>query len=473
MNPAAPVTSIFMASLGPEIVQGHNYLIRLIQHRRRTARLYFQPMPSTLIRSAMLRLPYSLLWYAALPAVLLRLAWRARRQPAYLQHVAERFAHYRASPTRPVIWIHAVSVGETRAAEPLVRAILERLPDHEVLLTHMTPTGRETAGTLFGHTQRVRSVYLPYDIGLLSQRFLRHFRPRLGIIMETELWPNLLLACRKASIPVMLANGRLSARSARRYARWPALTALTLGTLDAIAAQTQEDASRLSSLGASRVAVTGNIKFDITPPPATLALAATMRDRIGPRRIVLAASTREGEEALMVDAFAKHAPANALLVLVPRHPQRFEEVAELVRSCGLSLQRRSEDMAVHAATRVWLGDSMGEMFAYYRLADVTLIGGSWLAFGGQNLIEACAVGTPVLIGPYTFNFEMIAEQAVAAGAALRFDTVESAMKSALATANDPRLQAEMGEAGIVFSTAHRGATWRTLEIIENLLEKPQ
>jgi 3-deoxy-D-manno-octulosonic-acid transferase len=422
---------------------------------------------------SLLRLPYSLLWYAAMPAVLIRLAWRSRRQPAYLQHVGERFARYRSAPTAPLVWIHAVSVGETRAAEPLVHALLERLPDHHLLLTHMTPTGRETAAALFGGSDRVRSVYLPYDIGLLSQRFLRHFRPHLGIIMETELWPNLLLACRARGIPVLLANARLSERSARRYARWPALTALTLGALDAIGAQTEEDADRLSSLGAKQVSVTGNIKFDITPPPASETLAAGLRARIGARPAILAASTRDGEEKLILEAFAARAPSDALLVLVPRHPQRFDEVAELVRSRGLAMQRRSDDTAIDAATSVLLGDSMGEMFAYYRLADVALIGGSWLPFGGQNLIEACAVGTPALIGPHTFNFDLVAGQAVAAGAALRFDTVEAAMEKALEVVTDKALHASIGEAGLAFSTAHRGATKRTLEIVEQLLRTAQ
>lgn len=422
---------------------------------------------------SLLRLPYSLLWYAALPAVLIRLAWRSRRQPAYLQHVTERFARYRPASDAPVVWIHAVSVGETRAAEPLVRALLERLPDHEVLLTHMTPTGRDTAAALFGAQPRVRSVYLPYDLGLLSRRFLGHFRPRLGIIMETELWPNLLLACRARGVPVLLANARLSERSARRYARWPALTSLTLGALDAIGAQTEEDAARLSSLGAQQVSVTGNIKFDITPPPTSVTLAAGLRSRIGPRPAILAASTRDGEEKLILEAFAARAPSDALLVLVPRHPQRFDDVAELVRSRGLAMQRRSDDTAIDAATRVLLGDSMGEMFAYYRLADVALIGGSWLPFGGQNLIEACAVGTPALIGPHTFNFDLVAEQAVAVGAALRFDTVGTAMDKAREVVTDNALHASIGEAGLAFSTAHRGATKRTLEIVERLLRAAQ
>ncbi|GAB1459895.1 hypothetical protein MASR2M50_16690 [Thauera sp.] len=228
--------------------------------------------------------------------------------------------------------------------------------------------------------------------------------------METELWPNLLAACQRRRVPVMLANARLSERSARRYARLPALTALTLKALAAIGAQSAADAARLTQLGARRVTVTGNLKFDIAPPEAMLALGRSLRERIGNRPVLLAASTREGEEALLLDAFVRQATPEALLLLVPRHPQRFDEVAALASARGLALQRRSADEAVAAQTRVLLGDSMGEMFAYYAAADVALIGGSWLPFGGQNLIEACAVGTAVVIGPHTFNF-----QAVAAG----------------------------------------------------------
>ncbi|HRP98653.1 MAG TPA: lipid IV(A) 3-deoxy-D-manno-octulosonic acid transferase, partial [Rhodocyclaceae bacterium] len=354
---------------------------------------------------------YRLAWFAALPVVLLRLAWRARRQPEYLEHVAERFGHYAAPPAQPPIWIHAVSVGETRAAEPLVRALLARHPDHGVLLTHMTPTGRQTAQALFAGEPRVTSAYLPYDAALLPQRFLRHFRPRVGLVMETELWPELLLACRARGVPVVLANARLSERSARRYRRWPALTAMTLDALTTIACQTDADAERFAMLGARHLTVTGNIKFDISPPAAQLALGEAFRTRIGARPVILAASTRDGEEALLVDAFAAMAPANALLVIVPRHPQRFDAVAELVRARGLALARRSADTPLAPDTRVWLGDSMGEMFAYHAAADVALIGGSWLPFGGQNLIEACALGVPVVMGPHTFNFAQAAEQA--------------------------------------------------------------
>ncbi|NMG16167.1 lipid IV(A) 3-deoxy-D-manno-octulosonic acid transferase [Aromatoleum bremense] len=414
------------------------------------------------------RLLYTLLWIFALPVVLLRLLWRARRQPEYLRHVGERFGRYRVAAPAPVFWIHAVSVGETRAAEPLVRALLARWPDRSVVLTHMTPTGRATSKALFGDDPRVLRVYLPYDLGFLSTRFLRRFRPQVGLIMETELWPNLLAACRRRQVPVLLANARLSERSAARYARWPALTGLTLGALSAIAAQTDADARRLAALGGGRVDVTGNIKFDIAPPESLLRLSDTFRARFGGRPVILAASTREGEEAPILDAFVARAPDDALLALVPRHPQRFDEVAGLVRARGLSLQRRSDDTPVGPNTRVWLGDSMGEMFAYYAAADVALLGGSWLAFGGQNLIEACAVGTPVVLGPHTFNFALVADQAVEAGAALRADDPGAGMAAALALLRDPSRRQAIGAAGRGFAAAHRGATERTMAIVEEL-----
>ena len=414
------------------------------------------------------RLPYTLLWILALPLVLLRLLWRARRQPAYLRHVGERFGRYRVRAPLAVIWVHAVSVGETRAAEPLVRALLARWPEHSVLLTHMTPTGRDTARTLFTDEPRVLRAYLPYDVGCFAHAFLRHFRPMFGVIMETELWPNLLAACRRRRIPVMLANARLSERSARRYARLPALTALTMKALAAIGAQTAADAARLGQLGARRVTVTGNIKFDITPPPEMLALGQTLRARIGERPVVLAASTREGEEAVLVDAFVRHAPGDALLLLVPRHPQRFDAVAAELAARKLATQRRSADETIAAHTRVLLGDSMGEMFAYYAAADVALIGGSWLPFGGQNLIEACAVGTPVVVGPHTFNFAAAAEQAICAGAARRATDAEDGIRIGLALLNDEASRHVMITAGKAFAAADRGATARTLEMLEGL-----
>jgi 3-deoxy-D-manno-octulosonic-acid transferase len=251
----------------------------------------------------MARLLYTLAVVMAMPWALLHLIWRSRRQPEYLHHWNERFGRYGARPDGPVIWIHAVSVGETRAAQPLVAALRERHGDHRILFTHMTPTGRQTSVDLFG--DEVMRVYLPYDMPWAVGRFLRHFRPVLGLIMETELWPNLVAACRRRGTPLLLVNARLSARSAGRYARVPSLTRTTLRGLAAIAAQGEDDAERLRRLGAGEVAVLGNMKFDVEPPPAQLALGKDFRARVGARKVFLCASTREGEEALILDAWRR------------------------------------------------------------------------------------------------------------------------------------------------------------------------
>jgi 3-deoxy-D-manno-octulosonic-acid transferase len=415
---------------------------------------------------------YTLLWHAALPLVLARLAWRARRQPAYLAHLAERFGRPTGQRSGPVIWVHAVSVGETRAAAGLVRTLLSRYPRHRILLTHMTPTGRDTGAELFGAEARVLRAYLPYDLPWAATAFLARVRPDLGLIMETEVWPNLFAACARAGIPLALVNARLSARSARGYRRIGRLARQALGRLRLVAAQTREDAQRLAALGARQVQVTGNIKFDASPPPAQLALGDDFRGLAGGRRVLLAASTREGEEALLLDAFAGRAGPEVLLVLVPRHPQRFDAVAQLVQARDLPLQRRSEGTPLRPQTRVWLGDSMGEMFAYYRAADVALIGGSWLPYGGQNLIEACAVGCPVVVGPHTFNFAQVAEEACALGAAVREADAAAGVAAALQLLEDaPRRQA-MGRAGRGFVADHQGATARTLALIAELLPPP-
>ena len=421
-----------------------------------------------------LRLLYSALWYLAVPLIGLRLAWRARRQPEYLQHVGERFGRYPTSMVGPLIWLHAVSVGETRASAPLVHALLDAHPDCSLLLTHMTPTGRATAAEIFGNLgPRVQSAYLPYDFPWAVARFLHHFRPRIGVLMETELWPNLVEGCRRTGTPLAMVNARLSERSARGYRRAGSLARDAFGPLAAIGAQTEADGRRLTTLGARWLQVTGNIKFDITPPEAMLALGETFRNRIGPRQILLAASTREGEEGPLLEAFASQCPPEALLVLVPRHPQRFDEVARLVGRSGLKLQRRSSNEPVMADTRVWLGDSMGEMYAYYAAADTALIGGSWEKLGGQNPIEATAVGCPVGGGPHTFNFKAVCEQAIEAGAALRANNLEDGLKLALEIIHSPARRTTMGEAGRDFARSHRGATTRALALLAPLLRGAQ
>jgi 3-deoxy-D-manno-octulosonic-acid transferase len=417
-------------------------------------------------------LPYNLLWMIGLPAALVRLFWRGRKQPAYLHHLRERLGCYAAVVPKRVIWVHAVSLGETRAAEPLVRALLERWPAHTIVLTHMTPTGREASENFFSGNSRVLRCWLPYDFIPFVECFLRHFRPEFGVVMETELWPTLLDACHRRNIPVLLANARLSERSARRYARLPALARLAFGLLSAAGAQSADDAARLKALGTRQVYVTGNIKFDMVPPPDALALGERFRAFLGKRPVIFAASTREGEEVLILDVFRRALSRNpqAVLVLAPRHPQRFDEVETLIRAHGFVMARRSKgtDSVLPPETRVWLGDSMGEMFAYYAASNVALIGGSWLPFGGQNPIEASAVGIPVLIGPHTFNFHQVTADAVKAGAARRFNDVEAALGAAFDLLEDTAARTAMSSAGIAFATAHRGATARTIELLAGI-----
>lgn len=418
----------------------------------------------------MARLLYSLLLWLLLPYALLHLFLRGRRQPEYLAHVAERFGRYSGPRcARPLIWLHAVSVGETRAAQTLIKALQQRYPDHGIVISHMTPTGRQTSTELFG--DQVQRVYLPYDYGFAVRGFLDHFRPVLGIVMETELWPNLSAACRRRGIPLLLANARLSQKSARNYQRFARLTRDMLTSLAAIAAQTQADAERLSQLGARDVAVLGNVKFDILPPADQATKSAALRQLMGQRPVLLAASTREGEEALILDALLRSPwpDAQVLLVIVPRHPQRFDAVAQLITERGFTLQRRSSGAAVARTTQVWLGDSMGELFAYYGAADLTYVGGSLLPLGGQNLIEPCAVGTPVMVGPHTFNFLEATEQAIAGGAALRVADADALLKTGRQLLADPAGRQAMADAGLAFTARHRGATARTMALVTRFL----
>lgn len=411
------------------------------------------------------RFAYSLLWYLSTPLLLLRLLWRARRQPEYLRHVAERFGFYRGvSGGAPWIWVHAVSVGETRAAAPLIRALQARHRGHSILLTHMTPTGRETGAALFGDS--VLQCYLPYDQPCAAARFLERFRPVTGVLIETEIWPNLIHAAAARDIPLYLVNARLSARSQAGYRRSGTLARDALRALTGIAAQTEEDAARLRELGAAEVAVTGNLKFDIEVPADQVAAGRELRAGLGSRPVLVAASTRDGEEALLLDAVQRSRLGDALLVIVPRHPQRFEEVAALVAARGLRMQRRSAGGAIAADTAVLLGDTLGEMYFYYAACDVVLLGGSFLPYGAQNLIEPCALGKPVILGPSTYNFAEAADAAVTAGAALRTADFEEALPLALQLAREVERRRKMAQAGLAFTESCRGATQRVMQCLQ-------
>ncbi|MDN7526647.1 lipid IV(A) 3-deoxy-D-manno-octulosonic acid transferase [Burkholderia orbicola] len=432
----------------------------------------------------MLRAIYRALWWLVAPAAVIRLYVRSRKERGYREHIGERFGHVagRSPDDRaPLIWVHAVSVGETRAAQPPIDALMRARPDARILLTHMTPSGRATGEQIFG--DRVLRCYLPYDMPGAVRRFLRAWRPTLGLVMETEVWPTLIDECRRADVPLVLTNARMSARSFRRAAKFGAATRDVFGGFSRVLAQSPADAERLTSLGARNVTVLGNLKFDMTTPPELAARGHAWRDAIGARPVWVAASTRENEEALVLQAFAEMRTPGALLMLVPRHPQRFAEVEALVARSGLKCVRRSvwaADAAALAAGRpaaepladdvtVLLGDSMGELGAYYAAADIAFIGGSLLPLGGQNLIEACAVGVPVLIGPHVFNFTQATADAVAAGAAMQVEDPLDLAHVLDALFADKARRIAMGAAGAAFAARHRGATARTVDVLAALL----
>jgi 3-deoxy-D-manno-octulosonic-acid transferase len=431
---------------------------------------------------------YSLAWWLATPALLGSLVWRGVRQPGYLLSVAERFGYCRTrGGTQRLIWLHAVSVGETRAAEPLLRAIAARWPDAAILLTHMTPTGRATGAAIFADlitSGRLEQCWLPWDYPGATRRMLKRMRPSIGMLLETELWPNLIDAAAREAVPMVLVSARLSEKSLRKGLRWHALIEPALLGLRQVLAQTSSDAERLAQLGRRDVPALGNLKFDIEPPESMLTLGGQWREcllsREPSKKVIVAASTREGEEAMLFDAWRQRfglerSDARPLLVVVPRHPQRFGEVHALAQGLGWKVARRSEfagaapDVEALDAD-VLIGDSMGEMFAWYAFADLAIIGGSFAPLGGQNLIEACAVGRPVIVGPHMFNFEEISRDAIAAGAAVRAADMTQAVKQSLdLLADEPRRHAK-SQAAKSFAAQHRGATQRMLDSIAGVLE---
>lgn len=426
----------------------------------------------------MLRFFYTFLLLAATPLILLRLWLRGRREPGYRQHIGERFGDFTQAKLHDAIWIHAVSLGETRAAAPLVAALRERFPQRPILITCMTVTGRATAIELYASFATI--AYLPYDFPWASRQLIQRFDPRILLIMETEIWPNLIASCRDAGIPALLVNARLSERSRAGYARFAPVRALLREAVQdlQVSAQSSEDAQRLTSLGASNVVVTGNMKFDIEPSQEQIALGMTWKKALAennsPRKVLLAASTREGEEKLIIDAYKNHfdevARRRTLLVIVPRHPQRFDAVHAQIMSAGLRVQRRSMSTQIALETEVWLGDSMNEMFAYLALCEITFIGGSLVPVGGQNLIEPCAMGKPVLMGPSDFNFADAAKQAEAAGAVIRVSDANHLAITAQELLDDSGRTVIMSERAMAFAAHHRGATDKTIDLVTNLLK---
>jgi 3-deoxy-D-manno-octulosonic-acid transferase len=400
------------------------------------------------------RLFYTALLRLFLPFILLRLWWRGRREPGYREHVGERLGRYESDPPKKLVWVHTVSVGEARAAAPLVEGLRKALPDHAILMTCTTAAGRATLAQVYG--EAVLTSFLPYDFPGAVRRFLAHYRPRLGVILETEVWPNLLAACAHNGVPVVLANARMSEKSAAGYARWRRLMRPAFASLATVCAQTSADAERLAALGATRVQVTGNLKFDVAPNPDQLAGGRAWRVCLD-RPVLLLASTREGEEKMLLQNLDS-VPPSVLAVVVPRHPQRFDEVAQLAQS------RRTLKPLPEPSDRVHLGDTMGEMAFYFAASDVAVIGGSFMPLGGQNLIEALAAGTPVVCGPSMFNFAEATRLAVAAGAAIQAPDAASAIREAVALLKDEAKRRAMAEAGRRFCESHRGAAERQLAV---------
>lgn len=427
----------------------------------------------------MTRFFYSCLMWALSPLLWLKLHLRARREPVYGQAIAERFGYYSQAASSGALWIHAVSLGETRAIRSLIKALRLAYPDLRLLLTHGTATGRSEGVNLLreGDVQ----AWLPWDTPAAVGRFLRHFQPRMGVLIDTEVWPNLSAITQQQGIPVVLANARLSEHSWRKAQRWSALAKPAFSGLDAVWAQTEEDAKRLRSLGAPVSAVMGNLKFDAVPDPLLLATGQAWRNALTARPVVLLAISREGEEAMFLQVLQQHPEylQQAQWWIVPRHPQRFDEVADLLQASGLPWQRRSqwsEDLAHLSAPQeagLVLGDSLGEMPLYYGVASVALLGGSFAPLGGQNLIEACACSCPVVMGPHTFNFKQAAEWAINAKAGLRCTNATTAMAKALAIAIDRRLQQQMSQAAQLFASSHQGAVAHCVKALSTWLDNPK
>jgi 3-deoxy-D-manno-octulosonic-acid transferase len=422
--------------------------------------------------SAMPKFVYTALIYLVALLLPLKLLWRSLKQPQYRLHWAERYGFFTQKINAPVIWVHCVSVGETRATQPLIQALLQQYPQHQILMTHGTPTGSDTGQQVLRDeiaSGRVLQAYLPVDTPAAAKRFLNYFNPVIGLLMETELWFHLIDQAAHRGIPVALLSARLSERSARGYARLGALTRHGLQQLALVAAQTAADAERLQALGANNVMVCGNLKFDVTPPPNSAALGGALRELLGKQRTVLmAASTREGEEPLILDALQGN---EVLLLLVPRHPQRFAEVEALLKARGLRYVLRTELLQpLNADVQVVLGNSMGEMYTYYAASDFAVMGGSLQPLGGQNLIEAAAMGVPTILGPHMFNFAQVSTAAVAAHAAVQLADVAALKPTIESLARDKVKLQEMSAAAQAFTLQHRGTTQRLIVAIAGLVK---
>jgi len=416
---------------------------------------------------------YTLILYMLMPVVVGRLIWRGWRNREYWRRWGERFGRFPSPEMNSPIWIHAVSVGEVRAAQPLVREIKQRWPAIPLLVTTTTPTGSEQVKALFGES--VLHTYLPYDLPGPVKRFLDGAQPRLALIMETELWPNLFHGCASRKIPIIIANARLSARSLRGYRRVSSLIRETLRSIYLVAAQGEQDAERFRQLGmeADRIRVTGSMKFDQPLPEGLQKHAGELRRRLGEKRMLwIAASTHQGEEEQILDALrqVRREHPDCLLMLVPRHPERFGRVAELCSRAGFRVVRRSSGRPCDQDVDIFLGDTMGELMLFYAASDVAFVGGSLVPTGGHNMLEPAALGKPVIAGPHLFNFTEIAAAMERAGALCRVADGAELAEVTSRLLSSPEERAGMGEAGRRLVQQNRGALQRVLDLVRPCLE---
>lgn len=417
----------------------------------------------------MFLLIYQGLWRLAPFWIRRYLRRRAGKNPAYLEHWDERFGKMQNHASKGVLWIHAVSVGETRAAAPIIRALQKRHPNLPLLITQMTPTGRATAEQLF---PQVQCRYLPYDRKDYVEQFLDDHQPIAGILMETEIWINLLDACQKRHIPMILANARLSEKSATGYERFRGLFQVAFASFVGVLTQTQDDAQRFQKLGAKNVFVMGNTKYDIQPDGASQILANEFRQKVGNRPVFVCASTREkdgiDEAKLILEAWQKIHSENILLVLIPRHPERFQAAFDMAENLGFRVQKRSDNQKVDLQTQVWIGDSMGELFAYYLIANVAFVGGSLVDTGCQNIIEPIACGVSVIFGWSTYNFASATEEALKAGVARQVNDADECVATALSLLHQENETQRLSAQKMI--SQHQGASERIADYVSGCLK---
>ncbi|MDE2279044.1 MAG: lipid IV(A) 3-deoxy-D-manno-octulosonic acid transferase [Xanthomonadaceae bacterium] len=423
-----------------------------------------------------MRFLYTFAMYLVTPLIVLRLALRGFRSRPYYWRWAERFGFFKAPPDlRDSLWVHAVSVGEVNAAEPLIKALKRDYPDAPLVMTTVTPTGTARVRQLFG--DGVFHIYLPYDLPFAVNRFLSRVRPRLGLIVETEIWPNLYFACKRRGVPLMIVNARLSERSVRGYRPRPlrGMVRAALGCVNLIAAQSQSDAARYRLIGApaARVLVCGNLKYDMPVPQDALSNGMLLRERWGARRPVwIAASTHEGEEQAVLEAHMavlRRLP-DALLLIAPRHPERFRPVEQAVRSQGFSTATYGADGGAAPATQVFLIDAMGQLMPFYAAAGLAFVGGSLVPIGGHNVLEPASLGTPVLVGPHTFNFEEITASLIEQGGALRVPDSAALADAVLQLLCDDQRRRAMGQGAQQVFERERGAVGRLMRLIATQLQ---